>query len=418
MRFKVLRAAIAATSFFALSVLRSPAPAATQYNVLHSFCPSGTCTDGRGPSGKPLLDASGNLYGTTSVDSGVAFSLSPKGKETVLHQFCAPCGEGTMPVGDLIMDVNGDLYGTTAAAGAGSSGTIFKLTHGKRKNWKLTTLYSFCTQTDCADGGPPAAGLTYDGAQSGALYDGTSALYGTTYRGGAANSGVAFELSFKQGKSAKAGVYKVIYDFCAKANCADGGFPQAALLADGKGNFYGTGSNGGKGNPRDGVLFELARKHQKFAETVLYSFCQSANCADGNTPGPIVSDAAGNIFGAALGGGANGLGAVFEVTPAGSESVLHSFCAGDCSDGGQPNGITLAPDGSLWGTTSLFGANGDGTLFRLQDGTFSVVHAFCSALNCSDGAEPVGGVTFDGAGNAFGTASAGATGGTVYEVEP
>jgi uncharacterized repeat protein (TIGR03803 family) len=423
MRFKV-QAVIAAASFCAaLLGLPGPAAADPQYQVLYTFCPSGgTCNHGKSPNSKLVLDANGNLYGTTSADSGLIYSLSPDGHETVLHQFCGSCGEGTGPVGTLVMDVNGNLYGVTQASGAGNSGTIFKLTR-HRKTWTLTTLYSFCTQPNCADGAQPMAGLTYDGAQSGAPYDGKSPLFGTTAQGGPFDGGVAFEVAFKKTGHGRRPVYSPLYDFCQTDQCSDGANPEAALLPDGKGNFFGTTVKGGNGNKRDGVFFELTRNHANFTESVIYNFCHSTKCADGSTPGTIVSDGTGNMLGITSGGGANRSGIVYRMSPGGSQSILYSFCAQtSCTDGAAPNDITLAPDGSVWGTTPSMGANGAGTLFSFKDTTLTVLYAFCSASSCSDGGQPLSGVTFDASGNAYGTTSAGGSeavpAGTVYKVTP
>jgi uncharacterized repeat protein (TIGR03803 family) len=416
MRITIQAAAAAAGLVFFLPFI-GRAEASPQYKVLYAFCPSGTCTDGRGPSSRPILDKHGNVFGATSVDEGLVYEVSTKGKETVVHQFCSSCGEGTTPVGNLIMDVRGNLYGVTNEAGPHGSGAIYELSPGKNNTWTLTTLYGFCAEANCTDGVTALAGLTYDGAQSGALYDGKSPLYGTTQRGGTADAGVAYELSLKH--HGKKITYSVIYNFCTQANCADGGNPQAGLLPDGKGNLYGTAADGG-GTNRDGVVFELASENKTFVENVLYSFCTDASCPDGDTPGPIVSDTAGNLYGVAVGGGTHGSGAIFKLTSSGKESVLYSFCSmNDCADGMEPNDVTIASDGSLWGTTYLSGTGEAGTLFQLKNGKFTVVHAFCSATNCSDGGEPDSAVTFDASGNAFGTTSTGGSGaGTVYRITP
>ena len=165
--------------------------------VLYSFCPQSGCADGSQPVAGLIMDAAGNLYGTTKVGGtggtggafgqGVVFKLAPDGTETVLYSFCsqANCTDGLQPFAGLIMDAAGNLYGTTLNGGIGSgSGVVFKLA----PDGTQTVLYSFCSQANCTDGLAPQAGLLMDAAGN---------LYGTTALGGIApgNSGVVFALT-------------------------------------------------------------------------------------------------------------------------------------------------------------------------------------------------------------------------------
>jgi len=164
--------------------------------VLYSFCAQGgdQCTDGAMPFAWPVLDQKGNLYGATRYGGagnscgdpsgcGVVFKLTPKGKQTVLHSFCAQqnCADGGEPNG-LVLCPKGILYGTTSYGGEYGYGTVFKLTP-KRKE---TVLYSFCAQDNCTDGSYPEIGL---------ISDRTGNLYGTTEYGGAYRGGVVFKLT-------------------------------------------------------------------------------------------------------------------------------------------------------------------------------------------------------------------------------
>ncbi|MBV9062033.1 MAG: hypothetical protein JOY77_03775, partial [Alphaproteobacteria bacterium] len=153
--------------------------------IVHSFCAQG-CADGSYPDGGLTL-AGGILYGTTpfggAYDKGTIFSVDPAtGEETVLYSFCGQqgCADGDLPSGGLL-NVNGTLYGATGRAGANcpnsmECGTLysFDLNTGVE-----TTLYSFCSQPDCADGNEPASGLVQLG----------SILYGATVAGGAHHNG-------------------------------------------------------------------------------------------------------------------------------------------------------------------------------------------------------------------------------------
>jgi uncharacterized repeat protein (TIGR03803 family) len=226
-----------------------------QETILHSFCARNGCTDGVTPQAGLILDQKGNLYGTATRGGaynnnfcggdgcGVVFKLTPEGKYAVLHSFCAQsnCADGAIPDAGLVFDQKGNLYGTTTWGGnhcyMSSCGVVFKRT----PKGKWTTLYTFCTQTNCTDGAKPYGGLVPD--QKGNLY-------GTTAGGGTYNSswcldygcGVVFKLTPK-------GKETVLYSFCAQTNCTDGLNPVAGLVFDLKGNLYGTTQMGGAYNP-------------------------------------------------------------------------------------------------------------------------------------------------------------------------
>lgn len=104
--------------------------------VLYSFCSVAACADGEYPQSALIIDASGNLYGTTQSGGanadGTVFVVAPTGQETVLHSFCSAtkCSDGKSPLAGLLMDESGSLYGTTSAGGAnGKGGTVFELAH-------------------------------------------------------------------------------------------------------------------------------------------------------------------------------------------------------------------------------------------------------------------------------------------------
>src|SRR5208282_3966707 len=195
----------------------------------------------------------------------------------------------------------------------------------------------------------------------------------------------------------------------------DGGVPFNGLTADGK-ILYGTASVGGTSN--NGVVFKISASG---AETVLHSF---AGGTDGAAPeAGLVFDAAGNLYGTTSQGGANGNGTVFELaapkTKGGSwtESVLYSFGTG--TDGSVPvGGVSFDSAGNLYGTTSAGGAYGFGTVFQLVAGAGWTENILYDFQNANDGAVPYAGLISDKAGNFYGAATEGGAngGGTVFEL--
>jgi uncharacterized repeat protein (TIGR03803 family) len=276
----------------------TPAGAPT---TLYNFCSQSGCTDGAYPRGWLVLASNGKLYGTTqnagSEDYGTVFSLTRTGTLTTLHSF--HFADGAYPIAGLVEATNGIFYGTTESGGTHSGGTVFKITPAG----KLTTLYDFCSQSDCADGENPYAGLiqatdgdfygtTHSGGSgSGTVFKITPAgklttlydfcsqsdcadgenpyagliqatdgnFYGTTYGGGINGVGTIFEITDD-------GTLSTLYDFCSQSGCADGERPLAGLTQATNGNFYGTTSAGG--TSAKGTIFRLATGLEPFVEAL------------------------------------------------------------------------------------------------------------------------------------------------------
>ena len=131
---------------------------------------------------------------------------------TTLYTFCSQtgCPDGDGPHAGLVQATNGDLYGTTWGGGVNGQGTVFKITQGGT----LTTLYSFCSQTNCTDGDGPIAGL---------VQAANGDFFGTTSSGGANGGGTVFKIT-------PSGTLTTLYSFCSQTNCADGGAPDAVLV--------------------------------------------------------------------------------------------------------------------------------------------------------------------------------------------
>ena len=229
---------------------------------------------------------------------------------------------------------------------------------------------------------------------------------------------VVISLVFAIGASAQ--TEKVLYSF---TNGSDGGIPQGGLVADGRGNYYGTATSGGTHG--SGVVFELSPKSGGgWTEQVIYSF---TNDPDGAFPaGSLAIDSNGNLYGMA-GGGTFGYGAVFELMPNSNglwtEKLLYSFAGG--ADGAWPydEGVALDAVGNVYGTTNAGGAYGKGAVFQLTPGangswSEKTIYSF-QGLN--DGITLVGTTPIlDSAGNLYGVAAQGGTHdyGVLYELSP
>ncbi len=296
---------------------------------------------------------------------------------------------GDVPLGGLVQGTDGDFYGTTTYGGAQFIGTVFKI----GPSGKLTTLYSFCSQANCADGSYPEAGL---------LQASDGNFYGTTSVGGA--YGTVFRIT-------SAGSLTTLHSF----DVTDGDSPEAGLLQATNGNFYGTTGYGGSGN--GGTVFKITPAG-KF--TSLYSFCTQATCPDGAYPSGLIQGSDGNFYGTTANGGASGAGTVFKITSAGRLTTLHSF---DTTDGATPRGgLVQATNGILYGTTGYGGSGDGGTAFEITPaGEFTSLYSFCTQPGCPDGTLPYSTLIQATDGNFYGTtyASAGESGsGTVFEITP
>src|ERR1022692_1836642 len=288
---------------------------------------------------------------------------------TTIHRFCSQsgCPDGASPSAGLVQAANGDLYGTAGGGGANAVGTVFEIT----PSGALTTLYNFCSQSGCTDGGNPDAGL---------VQAANGDLYGTTYYGGTNGGGTVFKIT-------QGGTLTTLYSFCSQTNCTDGDGPIAGLVQAANGDFFGTTSSGGANGY--GTVFKITPGGTL---TTLYSFCSQSGCTDSATPyAGLVQAANGNLYGTTLGGGASGApGTVFKITPSGTLTTLYRFCSQTkCSDGEFPYaGLVQAANGDFYGATGEGGAHGSGTIFKITpSGTLTTLHSF----NRTDGGAPKAG---------------------------
>jgi uncharacterized repeat protein (TIGR03803 family) len=347
---------------FAISAIASqvPARAGEPSNLInvHSFA---TATgDGVNARGDLVLAPDGSFYGTSDAGGttglGTVYKLAPDGTLTVLHSFAGATAEGSNPYAGLLLAADGNFYGTTYFGGAKQAGTTFKIT----PDGTFTQLASF---------NPDSKGAYF--AYAGLVQTPDGTFYGTTLRGGANDKGAVYKMD-------AAGVVTVIHEFAA----SDGANPEGTLLVGADGALYGTTLLGG---PNDrGTIFKITAAG---ALTTLYSFSalSPSNAAGISTNGDGANPRAGltlgsdgNFYGTAYQGGVAGLGTVFRITPAGTFTVLHAF-SGAPNDGANPlAGVTTTSDGTLYGTTEK-GGTGQGTAWQITAaGSYSMLHQFTS----------------------------------------
>lgn len=355
---------IAALAALGLYLVSPNADAGDRFRLLYAFDGG---SDGAHPYAGLMADKTANLLGTTEVGGasgyGTVFQLAPDGTKTILHSF-AGGSDGIDPYSGVIVDKDGNLYGTTYQGGAHGDGTVYEISSGGTE----TVLYAFDDEGG-SDGADPYAGLVMDG-------DGN--LYGTTTVGGAHGQGSVFKIAAGAGET-------VLYSFN-DSDANDGADPYAPLIMDRKGNLYGTTSEGGAHG--QGTVFKIAPDG---SETLLYSFDDS-NANDGADPyAPLIMDTKGNLYGTTSVGGAHGQGTVFGIARHGVEKVLYSFNDSRQNDGADPYaGLIIDARGNLYGTTSVGGASGVGAIFRLTpDGAERLLYSFSGS---SDGAEPEAGL--------------------------
>jgi len=352
-----------------------------------------------------VLASNGDFYGTTeyggAYGQGSVFKITSAGALTTLYSFCAvsstgpgepPCLDGRTPQNALIQGADGNLYGTTNGGGRGlgsctaapsncNGGTVFRITPAGA----LSTLYSFCSQTTCADGSDPA----------GLVQGNDGNFYGTTESGGLnspytnISPGTIFKIT-------PGGELTTLYDFCSTGGsngagfCADGQNPYeiGSLLSDGQGNFYGTTFFGGSGSA--GIVFEITSAGAYsvlVSNTGCVTFCSpGASAIAGAFPSPVIQGSDGNLYGTTYEEGAfnYGGGSIFEIA-SGVASTLYTFpCAvvvpcdtvGAYPSGVLPSygGLLQATDGNFYGLAQNGGTYnatcpaGCGTVFKFSTG--------------------------------------------------
>ncbi len=318
-------------------------------------------TDGNVPRSGVVRGIDGGYFGTTNgggaYGQGTVFMVTPSGQLTTIYSFCAQtgCPDGLNPYGTVILGVDGNFYGTTYSGGSNGGGTVFTIT----PDGVLTTLYSFCSAADCADG---------DDLTSGLVQGLNGDLYGATQDGGRftkecpAGCGTVFRITPK-------GTLTTVHRF----NGRDGRRPFGALIVDNEGNLYGSAFAGGDltCNPPAGcgVIYKITASG---IVTTLHTF---ENSGDGIGPGAgLVLATDGNLYGATTGVESRifNSGTLFQITPQGILTTLYNFSSATGTDPTSP--LMQATDGSFYGTT-LYGGDlscaqgsGCGSIYKLDMG--------------------------------------------------
>lgn len=398
----------------ALAIVAPPANAQT-YTVLHTF--TGT-PDGTNPS--PLIrDAEGNLYGTALAGGsgvnnclggcGMVYKIDPAGNQTVLYDFLGG-SNGALPVAAVTRDASGNLYGTTEGLGTFNQSVVFKLTpNGKETSFAAPegalnapvvvdakgNLYGMTPY-----GGTPNCGwdreelgcgtlfvMTPNGKftivhnfagtdgmypQSGLVRDSKGNFYGAAVFGGirscrtvgngrddtASGCGTIFKIDVH-------GNFSVLYTFTGQS---DGSGPLGVII-DSEDNLYGIAAGGGdlQGNCCGyGTIFKLDTRTDVYS--VLFTFTPGIRSSNPLITNLLARDSKGNLYGGQWSGGANGTGCLFRIDTAGNYADLFDFqeeTDGFNQDGFFPAGIVLGSAGDVYGSMTMGGFAGFGTVFHI-----------------------------------------------------
>ena len=402
----VLRSGTVLITMVLLTLILAGNVWASEFKVLYAFKTKG---DGHYPFSGLILDAAGNLYGTTTEGGtyrgGTIFKLAPtpdgRWTESVLYNFTAGM-DGSYPYGGLTFDAAGNLYGTARDSGAYGYGTVFKMTPNPDGTWTYTVLHTF----SWLDGCNPLSNL---------ILDASGNLYGTTYQGGSVGYGTVFKLTHNPNAS---WTESVLHNFGLQP---DGQHPYTDVTFDAAGNLYGLASDGGEKGCYGhglgcGIAFKLVPNPDgSWTEQIIASFGgRPAQSPYSN----LIFDTAGHLYGTTSGEAYlhSSFGTVFMLSPNPDGSwkkiTLHRFQG---KDGANPHdSLIFDASGNLYSTTRAGGHYDSGTVFQLTpQRDFVKLHVF------TKGEQPFAGLVMDAAGRLYGTTRYGGRGyGLVFQVTP
>jgi uncharacterized repeat protein (TIGR03803 family) len=340
----------------------SRANAQFELDVQHAF-PAARAVS---PHGELTCAPDGTVYGvagTTLTES--VFKITPNGEVLTVRTFSAET-DGFQLNAPLVLAPSGSIYGAAQSGGPAGGGTIFRLDPA---TGLLTRMAAFVPGAASAGYAPNALLLASDGN-----------FYGTTSAGGANGAGVAFRMT-------PLGVVTVLHAF----DLATEGRPASILVESAGGDMFGTTSSDNGPVPGVSTVFKMTPAG---AVSVLHVL-------DGFGPTALTRASDGNLYGATRSGGTDLHGTIFRVTDTGVYTLLYEFA--QSPDGSFPTDRPIqAADGNLYGTTTMGGPSGAGTLYTISlTGTYSQLHAFDAA---TEGKHPSGALVQAADGALYGAA--------------
>ena len=378
------------------------------------FTGSAGSSKGRQPNAELILASDGNFYGTTRFGGsgnfgtgfGTAFRMAPDGTFTTLVEFAGSetTNRSRQPEAALIQADDGNFYGTTSGElDDGDNGTVFRMTPAG----ELTTLVEFTDNGVINKGRSPEA----------ALVQGTDGkLYGTTRNGGASGSGTVFKVTL-------AGSLTTLVEFTGGGDFNQGGLPESALVQADDGNFYGTTLTGSVFGPENFVNGTIFRMTPTGGLTTLVEFTQSESEEKGTRPkADLFQGDDGLLYGTTSSGGIDFNGTIFRVTPFGGLTTLVKFKNEGNGQGSRPEApLIQGSDGDFYGTTEGDEGFDHGTVFSMTpEGLVTNLVVFTGDHGDNKGSRPIAGLVRGSDGNFYGTTSLGGINGlgTIFRVTP
>ena len=379
---------------------------ATSLKTIYKFCSQRNYKDGRMPTGAVTRDAQGNFYAVTTTVDGGAF-------EGTIDELIP----GDKHYKAKILHNYNDFPASGPNAGVilDVNGNVYGTTadvvyelvpNADRSKWKYKVIYTYCPDGDCSGGGQPSGGLSYPGAASGLPYDGVSPLYGTALVGGTGN-GVVYQLV----PNGDHWDESVVYSFCQRAKCADGSEPNGGVYVAGDGSLYGVTNRGGN-DVADcslgcGVVFQLMPGAPRGRRDAQWTDATLYKFC----PVSGCADGKEPQFPPAMDAQGNLIDAV-KTFSSGTVFKLTpngqhwTYTTLTSSIGIPTSGVTIDGAGALYGEMSAF--PGQGAVYRWDGAVLTTLHTFCLKDSCKDGAQPLGGLLLDASGSLFGITGSGA----------
>ena len=371
-----------ALSQLTITISSSPATPSQEYNVLHTFGRGNPQYDGSTPTA--LLQAfDGTFWGATSdggqIGGGTLFNMIAQGSDSIAFSFGSSYGASGVPTapGALIQGSDGNFY-SIATDSATNAPTLSKITPQG-----VQTLVCSLNNPNTVGFDPPAGSLMQ-------ASDGN--FYGTMNLGGSGTEGVVYKVTPQ-------GVVTVLHSFSdVNRQVQDALNPGSGLIQGTDGNLYGTTVYGGTGN--QGTVYKITPLG---VMTILHSFNDTPSTTvkdvngnqveDGQYPvGALIQGADGNFYGTTFTGGYADQGTVFQMTPQGVVTIVHSFADGSVTlDGINPYaGLVQGYDGNFYGTTHGDQSTGFGTVFQVTpQGQTTILHYFQGGADGSVLSSPV-----------------------------